>query len=116
MPCGAQIRGDQMYCFPCRLQWDLSDPNPPACQRNGEGKDPQLKPQERNALKACAETWFNRRGGKYRARGSRKAISIFDAATLVALKLAFFSNTGGLRATTYGEQWLKRHTRQQAKS
>ena len=101
-----------MLCVACRLQWDLSDPNPPACKRNGEGKDPQLEPGERRALKACAASWFNRRGAKYRARGSRATISAFDAAKLVALKLAFFSATGGLHATTYGEQWLKRHTRQ----
>lgn len=116
MACAASARGDQMLCSLCRLQWDLSDPNPPECGRGvGPGKDVVLKPSEVRALKQCAADWQPRRrrsrgGGGFGRKGEPK-ISFTDAKVLVTFHLAFYSSFQSLRATPYGLQWLERNTR-----
>lgn len=108
MACVAQTFGDVRRCLPCKLQWDLSDPSPPECQRDAEGHHPKLSEAEIMALRICEQAWCNRCRGGYRARGLPK-ITAEVAANLVHLKLAFRSQFGSLKATTYGTIWLNHH-------
>ena len=113
MACAAQARGDQMLCSLCGLQWDLSDPDKPACKRAGEGKHVTLKAVEIRALKQCVADWQPRRrrargGGGFGRKGEPK-IPFAVAKVLVTFHLAFYSQYQSLRATPYGEQWLIAH-------
>lgn len=115
MACAATARGDQMLCSLCALQWDLNDPNPPACRRDaGAGKYPKLKPAEIRALRQCIADWQPHRrrsrggGGGFGRKGEPK-ISYSVAKVLVTFHLAFYSQYRSLRATPYGERWLAEH-------
>ncbi len=44
MVCLARQHSDQMVCGKCALQWDINDPEPPAC-RNAEKVVEPLKPE-----------------------------------------------------------------------
>jgi hypothetical protein len=108
--CAATTRGDQRICSLCGLQWDLSDPEPPACGRIDGSKWPVLKPAEAKALKQCAADWQpkRRRGAGYGRKGEPK-IPFHVAKVLVTFHLAFVSQYQSLRATPFGEQWLEAH-------
>lgn len=112
MACLARARGDQMSCSLCGLQWQLNDTEPPPCGRDANGKDVSLKAAELRALKQCAADWQPKRksgrgGGGFGRRGEPK-IPFAVAKVLVEFHLAFYSQYHSLRATPYGEQWLKR--------
>ena len=36
--CQARQYGDQMCCGKCGLTWDVNDPEPPECRKEGEGR------------------------------------------------------------------------------
>lgn len=49
MTCKARRYSDQMICYTCGLQWDINDPEPPACETISQAfkdTDTELPPEE----------------------------------------------------------------------
>lgn len=112
MACAAQRRGDQFHCAVCALTWDAGDPSPPACKREREGsRDVTLTATEVKGLKLASQAWLSKCRGGYRARGLPK-VSNKTAFALIELHMVFRSRFGALKATSYGEAWLARHSNQ----